>query len=241
MKIISDPSSENLVGLCSVGVVSAIADAWGERKVAHIVLTGGRTGTAIAKAVDQSLFKLLRENSTFEGCMLHVWFSDERCVGFDDPDRTDRILIAEFGLTKSHIVFHSVEDLPDFDESAKRYATELSLELGTREFDAVVLSMGEDGHIASLFPGLFDPKVAALAIAVHNSPKLPPKRVSISLSRLAQGRHIFIFVLGQEKAEAFKALSDENQIQKPPVLLLRESSPDSQLAILTDLPSDTRE
>ena len=232
MNYICDPSNESLVGLCASNVISAIADAWGETKTAHIVLTGGRTGLSIAKAIDQALFRLVRENASFEGCMLHIWFSDERFTSFDDPDRNDTTLISGFGMCKSHIVFHRVDASGDVDAAARNYAAELSIELGKHPFDAVVLSMGEDGHIASLFPGIFDPEVATPAIAVHNSPKLPPLRVSISLARLAQAKHIYIFALGTGKTAALQ------NILTGPVGLLEKSSPNGQLEILTDLPVD---
>ncbi len=163
--------------------------------------------------------------------MLHVWFSDERFTSFDGPDRNDTALIAGFGLCKSNIVFHRVECEDGLDLAAANYASELSLELGNHPFDAVVLSIGEDGHIASLFPGLFDPKVATPAIPVHNSPKLPPSRVSLSLLRLANAKHIFVFALGAGKAAALQG------IESGPVGLLGKSSPHGQLQILTDLPA----
>ena len=229
MNYISEPSDESLVALCAENVISAISDAWSESKTAHIVITGGRTGFAIARALDRALFTLVRENNAFEGSMLHIWFSDERFTAVDDPDRNDSTLITGFGLSKSHIVFHRVASGGELDDAAKSYASELMLELGKHPFDAVVLSMGEDGHIASLFPGLFDPEVATAAVAVHNSPKLPPLRVSISLARLANARHIFVFALGAGKSAALQ------NIKTGPVGLLDKSSPNGQLQILTDL------
>ena len=231
MKYISESSDESLIALCAENVIDAIADAWSESKTAHIVITGGRTGLAIAKALDLALFKLIRENSAFEGSMVHIWFSDERFTSLDDLDRNDSTLIAGFGLSKSHIVFHRVDSSGDLDDAAKNYAAELVLELGKYPFDAVVLSMGEDGHIASLFPGLFDPEVATAAVAVHNSPKSPPLRVSTSLARLANARHIFVFALGAGKSAALQ------NIESGPVGLLDKSSPNGQLQILTDLPT----
>ena len=233
MNYISDPSDESLVGLCASGVINAIADAWGDTKTAHIVITGGRTGLAIVKALDMALFRLVRENRSFEGSMLHIWFSDERFTNFNDPDRNDSSLIAGFGMCKSHIVFHRVDAEGDLEAAAANYAAEVALELGARPFDAVVLSMGEDGHIASLFPGLFEPGVATGAIAVHNSPKLPPLRVSLSLMRLANSLHIYIFALGEAKAAALQS------INSGPVGALEKSSPNGQLQILTDLSAPT--
>jgi 6-phosphogluconolactonase len=233
MNYICDPSDESLVGLCASDVISAITDAWADTKTAHIVITGGRTGLAIVKALDMALFRLVRENRSFEGSMLHIWFSDERFTNFNDPDRNDSSLIAGFGMCKSHIVFHRVDAEGDLEAAAANYAAEVALELGARPFDAVVLSMGEDGHIASLFPGLFEPGVATGAIAVHNSPKLPPLRVSLSLMRLANSLHIYIFALGEAKAAALQS------INSGPVGALEKSSPNGQLQILTDLSAPT--
>ena len=230
MNFLSDLSDENLIALCASNVVTAIADAWRETKDAHIVLTGGRTGLSIATAIDQALFRLIRLNTPFEGSMLHIRFSDERFTALDNPDRNDTTLIVGFGLCKSNLVFHRVDSTGNVDTAARNYAAELALELGSREFDAVVLSMGEDGHIASLFPGVFDPEVATEAISVHNSPKLPPLRVSLSLVRLAKAKHIFVFALGIGKAAALQ------QIASGPVGILDKSSPNGQLQVLTDLP-----
>ena len=233
MNYISDPSNESLVGLCIEGVVSSIRSAWVDTKTAHIVITGGRTGLTIVKALDQALFKLVRENATFEGSMLHIWFSDERFTLKTDPDRNDTTLIEGFGLCKSHLVFHRVDEDGDLIEAAKNYANEIALELGNRPFDAVVLSMGEDGHVASLFPGLFEPELAVDAIAVHNSPKLPPLRVSLSLQRLANSKKIYVFALGEGKAAALQSIKDG------PVGALEKSSSNGQLQILTDLSAPT--
>jgi 6-phosphogluconolactonase len=229
MNYISDPSNESLVGLCVSGVVSAIKSAWVDTKTAQIVITGGRTGLTFVKALDQALFKLVRENSAFEGSMLHIWFSDERFTTQSDPDRNDSTLIDGFGMCKSHLVFHRVDETGDLDVAASNYAKEVALEIGNRPFDAVVLSMGEDGHIASLFPGNFEADLAVDAIAVHNSPKLPPLRVSLSLKRLANSKSIYVFVLGEGKAAALQTIADG------PVGLLEKSSPNGQLQILTDL------
>ena len=230
MNFISEPSVESLVGTCAAGVINAIADRWSSSKTAHVVITGGRTGLAMAKELDHGLFKLLRENSAFEGSMLHIWFSDERFLASRDPERNDSALISGFGLAKSQIVFHSVDFAGTLEAAAANYAEEIEVELGEREFDAVVLSMGEDGHIASLFPGQIDLDATQAVVAVHNSPKLPPLRVSLSLHRLAQALHIYIFAIGEGKAAALRSISTG------PIGLLEKSSPNAQLQILTDLP-----
>ena len=232
MNYLYDPSTEALVTLCAEKTVEAIADAWRDLRRAQIVITGGRTGYASAKAIDSALFRLIRENESFEGSVVHIWFSDERFVPHGDLLRNDQTLIEAFSLTKSHCVFHSIEGDGELAAAAAHYARELELEIGSKAFDAVVLSMGEDGHIASLFPGILDPQEPRAAISVTNSPKEPPLRVSLSLARLASAHSIYIFCLGEGKIEALKT------VQSGPVGLLDKSSPSGQIFILTDLKVD---
>jgi len=231
MKYVSDLSPDHLLGMCVASVIESITTAWLERRAAHIVLTGGRTGLAIAQLTDGQLFSVIRNNVAFEGSMLHIWFSDERFVPLDDPQRNDSTLISGFGLSKSHIVFHRVPEPGVLNEAAVSYAAELDIELEDRPFDAVVLSMGEDGHIASLFPDNFDSQVTNSAVAVSDSPKPPAERISISLLRLANSKNICVLACGESK---LAALAD---IRNGPVGLLDKISSAGQLHVFTDLQS----
>jgi len=183
----------------------------------------------IAQQTDNQLFSVIRNNADFEGSMLHIWFSDERFVPLEDPQRNDTTLINSFGLSKSHIVFHRVAEPGVLSEAATNYAAELDVELEDRPFDAVVLSLGEDGHIASLFPNNFDAQVTSSAVAVSNSPKPPAERVSISLLRLANARKLCVLAFGESKSIAL------SNIQHGPVGLLDKISSAGQLHIFTDL------
>jgi 6-phosphogluconolactonase len=243
MEYVSDSSHDHLISECVGKVIGAIVEAWLLGEPAHIVITGGRTGLAIAEAVDSQLFALIRGNSSYEGSMLHIWFSDERFTSYADSDRNDTSLMAGFGLSQSHLVFHRVAESGELDEVATRYAQEIDLELEGRPFEAVILSMGEDGHVASLFPERFDPRESRAAIAVHDSPKPPAERVSISLSRLSNSQNIFVFALGESKADALAhilggpvgLLESRRLTVTSPGTLLPKSSLDRQLQIYTDL------
>jgi 6-phosphogluconolactonase len=243
MEYIIDPSHDHLISECVGKVIGAIVEVWLLGEPAHIVITGGRTGLAIAEAVDSQLFALIRANSSYEGSMLHIWFSDERFTSYADSGRNDTTLIAGFGLCQSHLVFHRVAESGELDEVAARYAQEIDLELEGRPFEAVILSMGEDGHVASLFPERFDPLERRAAISVHDSPKPPTERVSISLSRLSNSHNIFVFALGQSKADALAhildgpvgSLESQKLANTLPGALLPKSSLDRQLQIYTDL------
>ncbi len=68
-------------------------------------------------------------------------------------------------------------------------------------FDVTLLSMGEDGHVASLFPGHLHDKNKSV-VAEYNSPKYPKKRVSMSYSRLNRSKNVFKVVSGSSKQQA---------------------------------------
>ena len=93
--------------------------------------------------------------------------------------------------------------------------------------------MGEDGHIASLFPGLATTAHSTkMAVAVDNSPKPPAERVSISVDRLANSSAIYIFALGEGKREALVNFLTHNV---GPVALLQEGATFGQMVIATNL------
>jgi 6-phosphogluconolactonase len=101
-------------------------------------------------------------------------------------------------------------------------------------FDIVILSMGEDGHIASCFPG--DTKVlhsTESAASISNSPKPPAERTTITLHRLGQSEITFIFALGEGKREALVATLAGSSVM--PIELLRQNSPSGEILILADL------
>ncbi len=87
------------------------------------------------------------------------------------------------------------------DTAAQRYVRELA---GVDTFDLVLLGLGEDGHTASLFPGhdWGERADAPAALAVHDAPKPPPARVSLSAWRLARARSVLFLVSGRDKRDA---------------------------------------
>ena len=140
---------------------------------------------------------------------MHVWWGDERYLPAGDPDRNDtqndEAGLADFGLDPAKV--HRVlgpEDSADAEASALDYARALR-EHGTGLFDVVVLGVGPDGHVASLFP--HHPAAAttgAMTTAVHDSPKPPPDRVSLTRECLERSREVWFLVSGADKADAVR-------------------------------------
>jgi 6-phosphogluconolactonase len=95
------------------------------------------------------------------------------------------------------------------EDCAMRYEAELRRYFGeaSPRFDLIVLGMGPDGHTASLFPGHSHPQ-GAWVLPVHNSPKPPPTRLSLSLELINQARTVWFLVTGHDKAPALSSLRD---------------------------------
>lgn len=131
-----------------------------------------------------------------------IYFGDERCVPVGHAERNDG-QARQSWLDRVPIPPDRIHPMPAElgpVAGAAQYAQTLA---GVGEFDLVLLGIGEDGHIASLFPGDDDAlRATADTVAVLNSPKPPPQRVSLSAPRLARSRAVLFVVAGAGKRAA---------------------------------------
>ncbi len=108
---------------------------------------------------------------------------------------------------------------PDSYESIRLAAAAYSDELrdkGSGEFEVVMLGIGPDGHVASLFPGSAALDADLITVAVTDSPKPPPERLTLTLGALNRARAVWFVASGQEKAEAVaRALGDADPHDVP--------------------------
>jgi 6-phosphogluconolactonase len=247
IQIIHDISQDQLVTQAAEKISAAISHAWQEGRDAHVVLTGGRTGLAIAQALDINVYRIrtnASDSARLANLKLHVWFSDERYVDRSADDRLEKVIESGFVSTAESTVFHAVPSPSEgaLVEVSAQYDAEILGSLGSNRFDGVILSMGEDGHVASCFPG--DEKVLTSrlnAVEVTNSPKPPAERTTLTLHRLAQTSQVYIFVIGEGKRTALQqtlkiAARDDGAPAdfSAPVALLRQNSPVGQIFIMTD-------
>ena len=204
-------------------VAHAIRAAWGEGRAAHVVLSGGRSGSALGSGIG-------REFPAGFMQPLHIWIADERFVEYGHADRNDTAIIEALGEASPLLFVHryATPSQAGLEASATAYAHELARELGDRPFDAVVLSAGEDGHVASVFPGHTQPD--ALVYSESSSPKPPAQRTSLSLPRLANTLHCMVLLLGESKREVLGGI--EAGDERLPVVQLAAIAP---LQVLTDL------
>ncbi len=127
---------------------------------------------------------------------VHLWYGDERCVPPEHPDSNHGQAAAR--LVAPGATWHRMKGELGPDAGAAAYAEEL----GESVFDLLVLGMGPDGHIASLFPhrAVFDAENGVAGI--HDSPKPPPERITLTLRRINGARRIVLAVSGEAKRDA---------------------------------------
>jgi 6-phosphogluconolactonase len=202
-----------------------------------VALSGGRiTQKLFAQTVEQSKTR----GVSFANC--HFFWADERCLPPTDPESNFKLandlLFSKLGnITESQIHRLRGEDIPSV--AAKLAEAEMCRIVGLGKnqrpiLDLVLLGMGEDGHVASLFPNA-GPAVLhceSTFLAVENSPKPPPTRISLSYAAIAAARQVWALVSGAGKADALR----ETLRRISPTPLARVIQLRSETKIFSDLP-----
>jgi 6-phosphogluconolactonase len=160
----------------------------------HLVLTGGTLGVQISQML-VGAFNSAPE--LYQG--LHIWFSDERFVDSDSPERNAAPLHGT--LTNLNVIVHEVlaPDSPaTIDQATEKYRSALE---GVR-IDLNILGVGPDGHVASLFPGIANLDDNRSVFTITDSPKPPASRVSFTMKQINEGREVWLVAAGESKADA---------------------------------------
>lgn len=160
----------------------------------HLALTGGTLGVAISEAL---VIAFNKEANKFKG--LHIWWSDERFVEAASIERNAMPLHGT--LTNKNIVVHELlasDQVRGADEALADYRSALD---GV-QLDLVILGVGPDGHVASLFPGMADLDNLDTVFLIENSPKPPAVRVSFTMAMINSAEQVWIVAAGEGKAEA---------------------------------------
>ncbi len=164
---------------------------------------------------------------------VHFFWADERCVPPSDAESNfkmaDELLFRPLGIAPDKIHRIRGEDSPA--AAVKNAGAELSRLAAP--LDLIFLGMGEDGHIASLFPNASSEILhcAAPYLAVTNSPKPPPNRVSLSYAAIVAARQVWVLASGPGKAAALaESLAPQGRTPLARVLQSRERT-----VIFTDI------
>jgi 6-phosphogluconolactonase len=221
------PSADQLADDVAGRLVATLVAAQTVRPLAFLAVTGG-------SILEQSMRTLaqLSVRDSVDWARVSLWWADERYVAADSADRNDRAAFAalfdQVPLTEANIHRMPAADGPYGDDAAAAaaaYAAELaaavpntqSREDDVPRFDAVLLGVGPDGHCASLFPESPETyETDASVVAVHNSPKPPPTRITFTFRALDGANEVWFIASGAEKAQAVAmAMSGAGRVQVP--------------------------
>ncbi|MUN64479.1 6-phosphogluconolactonase [Kocuria sediminis] len=211
---IPHPDKDTLAAESAERALDVLAEAQQERGEATVVLTGGSMGAAVVAALGAS-----PRRAEVDWSRVNVWWSDERFVAEDSPERNCVQAVEALGgalsLDPDRVHYMgSADEFATAEDAALDYRRELAAAAGAElrseafpVFDLSLLGLGPDGHVASLFPGL--PHVhdaEATVVAVHGSPKPPPDRISMTLPLVNAARRVWFLVAGADKAGAVAAV-----------------------------------
>ena len=172
-----------------------------EKDCFSIVLTGGQSVLSLYKILSKS-------DSNWE--KWHIYIGDERCVPMRHKDRNDQV-INEIWLDNSTISknnIHFIQAELGLIEAQKEYEKVLKK---IDKFDVVLLSMGEDGHIASLFPNHVYLE-EQMVVVEQGSPKPPKERISMSYQQLNKAHYVFKLIIGESKQQAVHLLQKNTNL-----------------------------
>lgn len=214
-EIVLHANSTLLAAAVAARLVTRIVDLQSSGGIPSVVLTGGTTGIELLRYINDSPAR-----DAIDWRRLELFWGDERFVPADSDDRNEKqareALLDHVPLDPSLVHAMAPSDGEfgdDVDAGAQAYAKLLS---GRKGFDITLLGIGPDGHVASIFPehpGVYDDR---LAIAVRNSPKPPPTRISLTLPTIRTSREVWIITAGEAKAGAIAmALGGAGEVAIP--------------------------
>jgi len=193
-----------------------------------IALSGGKTPETLYRALASPSFA-----DRFDWSRTTFFFSDERCVPPDDPlsnyALADKTLFTPLNIAPSQ-VHRMAGESHDPKAAASEYEQQLRLATKTPPWaqpslDLILLGLGEDGHTASLFPGALILRDHQRVIAVTQSPKDPPTRLTMTLGVINKASVVLFLAIGTGKAGIVRAVLDpktEAERQLPASLVAPE-------------------
>ena len=215
--------AELLAQAVAARLVVRILDAQAERGFASVVLTGGRIAERVYRAVRESPAR-----DAVDWARVDVWWGDERFLPSGDPERNETLareaLLDALPVDPQRVHPMPASDGPDGDDpeaAAARYAEALAAATrpGTARlphFDVLLLGVGEDGHVASVFPEHPVAYETRPVSAVRGAPKPPPVRITLTLPTINTAEEVWLIAAGTDKSQAVRmALTGGGPVQVP--------------------------
>ncbi len=221
--VVVHADAELLAQAAAARLIVRLIDAQAVRGEASIVLTGGRVAAAMYEAVATNPAR-----DAVDWSRVDLWWGDERFLPSGDPERNETqaraALLDLLPLDPARVHPMPASDVPDGSDpelAAARYARELAHAAapGSAQlphFDVLLLGVGEDGHVASVFPEHPSAYETRPVSAVRGSPKPPPVRITMTLPSINTAEEVWLIAAGAGKAKAVGlALAGAGPVQLP--------------------------
>lgn len=199
VQVVRHVDANDLATRAAQRLLNALIELQADGRTPQLCLAGGRIAMATYAA-----FSNLVPASQLDTNRLELWWSDERFLATEDPERNAgpalALLASAFSVDPAHThPMPSADGTIDAGASAAIYAKELAETI----FDLCLLGMGPDGHVASIFPDhpSSDPTNQTV-IGVSDAPKPPPERISLTIPRINTSSQVWLLVAGADKAAA---------------------------------------
>jgi 6-phosphogluconolactonase len=200
------PDADILASTVAARLAVKILDAQAVHGSASVVLTGGRVAAKVLRSVRE-----LPASAAIDWSRVDLWWGDERFLPSGDPDRNEtqarEALLDKLPLDPARVHAMPASDGADGDDAsaaAARYAADLASAAGPGaslpRFDVLMLGVGEDGHVASLFPNHPVLEQTGPTAAAFDSPKPPPTRVTLTLPTIQSADEVWLIAAGPDKA-----------------------------------------
>lgn len=179
-------------------ILAGLQRAVEERGRAAMAIPGGRSPGPVLTALAGRMPDEVRS-------LLHLFWVDERSVPPGDKERNSRATLAAWkrGGRLPAYVYPMPAEYQDLESAAREYAGTLERVTDGYPLDLCLLGVGEDGHIASLFPNHPGLRRDEPVLAVYDSPKPPPRRLTLSLPVLCAAGVRIVLAPGREKGIVF--------------------------------------
>lgn len=214
-EIVMHSSADMLAATTAARLVTRLVDLQSAGRIPAVALTGGGVGTDTLRRVAASPAR-----DAVDWRRVDIFWGDERFVPRGDPERNEKqardalLDLVDLDPARVHPMAASDGEFgDDVDAAALGYAELLA---GRPPLDLVLLGMGPEGHVASVFPespAVYDTRPV---VAVRNCPKPPPTRISLTLPTIREAAQVWLLVAGEAKAGAVAmALGGAGEVALP--------------------------
>jgi 6-phosphogluconolactonase len=201
ISIVVHHDAQRLAAAAAARLITRLIDLQADGLIPAVALTGGGVGTATLRAISESPAR-----DAVDWRAVEIFWGDERFVPADSDERNEKqaraALLDHLDLNPDLVHPIAASDGAfgdDVDAAAAAYAELMG---GRAPLDIVLLGMGGEGHVASIFPHSPALGATGAAVAVRNCPKPPPTRVSLTLGTIRSAAEVWLLVSGEVKADA---------------------------------------